>query len=259
MKDLHNHILFGIDDGSRDIEESIEIIEEAKRNGYTDLILTPHYRQKEDFTCDNREKYKRFHVLEEEIKRRNIKINIYLGNEITLDEDFFYFLKTNQLVSLNASRYLLLELPFKSKLEDLEDIISELRSLDLIPIIAHPERYEAYNIEDFQKMIHEGVLFQGNIGSLYNKYGTKSKNVLEEMLRRHMIHFIGSDTHHSGQTSYSRIYDVVDRIENLTGSKEMAVELVDSNISKVIKNEILTAYPVREKKQGLRILRVFNR
>ena len=73
MKDLHNHILFGIDDGSRDIEESIHIIEEAKRNGYTDLVLTPHYREKEGFTCDNKKKKKLFDILQEEVKKKKYK------------------------------------------------------------------------------------------------------------------------------------------------------------------------------------------
>ena len=259
MKDLHNHILFGIDDGSRSIEESIKIIEDAKRNGYTDLILTPHYREKEGFTSDNKKKKQIFQLLNEEVKKKNIKINLYLGNEITLDEDFFYYLRTNQLLSLNNSKYLLLELPFQSRLDNLDEIIDELRNLDLVPIIAHPERYEDYHIEDFQKLIYRGVLFQGNIGSLYNKYGTKTKNKLQEMLKKHMIHFIGSDTHHEGQTSYSRIHDTVDKLEELTGSKEMALELVDGNISKVINNQPVVAYKIRERKQGLRILKMFNR
>lgn len=258
MKDIHNHILFGIDDGSCDLEESIRIIQEAKKNGYTDLILTPHYREKEGYTCDNRSKYRIFKQLKKEIEKRNININIYLGNEITLDEDFFYYLKTNQLLSLNDSKYLLLELPFQSKFHDLYDIVRNLKRLDLIPVIAHPERYEDYHIEDYQKLIYEGVLFQGNIGSLYGKYGTKAKNKLEEMLKRHMIHFIGSDTHHDGQTSYSRIHDVIERVEELTGSREMAIELVDRNISKVIHNEDIKAYRMREKRQGLKILKLLN-
>lgn len=259
MKDIHNHILFGIDDGSNDIEESIRIIQEAVKNGYTDLVLTPHYREREGYICDNRKKYRIFKTLKQEVENRNIKINLYLGNEITLDEDFFYYLKTNQLLSLNDSKYLLLELPFQTKFDELYDVVEDLRKLDLVPIIAHPERYEAYHIEEYQKLIYEGVLFQGNIGSLYGKYGIKAKTKLEEMLKRHMVHFIGSDTHHDGQTSYSRIHDVVERVEELTGSREMALELVDKNINRVIHNEELNAYRMREKKQGLKILKIFNK
>lgn len=258
MKDLHNHILFGIDDGSKNIEESIQIIEEAKRNGYTDLILTPHYREVENFVCDNKTKRQLFKKLKKEVEERNIGVNIYLGNEITLDEDFFYYLRTNQLSSLNDSKYLLLELPFVSRLKCLDKIISELNRLELVPVIAHPERYQDYSLEDYEKLISKGVLFQGNIGSLYNKYGEKTKKKLEEMLRRHMIHFISSDTHHSGQTSFSRINNVKEKVELLTGSSEMANDLVDGNISKVINNQEIIPYKIRQKKQGLKILKIFK-
>lgn len=258
MKDLHNHILFGIDDGSRNLEESIKIIEEAERNGYTDLILTPHYRKLENFTCDNKSKRKRFKELKKEVEERNIGVNIYLGNEITLDEDFIYYLRTNQLLSLNDSKYLLLELPFVGKLDCLDEILEDLLENDLIPIIAHPERYADYNLDDYQKLINKGVLFQGNIGTLFNKYGTKTKNKLEEMLKRHMIHFISSDTHHEGQTSFSRIDHAIEKIELLTGSKEMALELVDGNISKVINNQNIEAYKVRQKKHGLKLFKIFK-
>jgi len=255
MKDIHNHILFGVDDGSKNLEESIKLIEKAVENGYTDLILTPHYRMFQDFVCDNREKYKIFTYLQQEVMDRNIPIRLFLGNEITLDDDFFYYLETRQILSLNNSRYLLLELPFFSKYEKLDEVLSKLEELNYIPIISHPERYHYYKIEDFHEMILKGVLFQGNIGSLYGKYGIKSKELLEEMLKRHMIHFIGSDIHHEEQTSYSRIQDVINRLEILTGSKKMAIDLVDGNIEKVIKNDEFLSYSTRKRKRRLKLFR----
>ncbi len=257
MKDIHNHILFGIDDGSENLEESIQIILKAVNNGYTKLILTPHYRVKQNYTCANHEKYKIFNQLQEEVEKRNIPIKLYLGNEITVDEDFFYYLKTNQFLSLNNSRYLLLELPFNRRFDGLEELFEEVQKMGLVPIIAHPERYQAYdNLDEFQEWIKKGILFQGNIGSLYGKYGIKEKEKLEGMLKRHMIHFIGSDIHHEQQKSYSRIHDVIAKIEELTGSREMAMELVDGNVDKVIHNEKINAYPPRKKKIKLKFVKV---
>lgn len=247
MKDIHCHILFGVDDGSSDIDESIKIIEKAIDNGYTGLILTPHYRYDQNFVVNNKRKLRYFDCLKEEVYKRDLDINLYLGNEITLDEDFFYYLKTNQLLSLNDSRYLLIELPFTSKYPNLIDMIKSIMDLGYIVIIAHPERYEKYNLDDFEKMINMGVLMQGNISSLYGKYGEMPKTKIKEMLKRHMIHFIGSDIHHEKQTSYSRINDVKIKIEELTGSSEMAYELTCGNIDKVINNEVVEAYQVRKK------------
>jgi len=150
MKDIHCHILFGIYDGSYNLEESIKIIEKAINNGYTDLLLTPHYRQIQNYTADNKKKKKYFDCLLEEVEKRNLKVNIYLGNEITLDDDFFYYLKTNQILSLNDSRYLLIELPFFKKFPNLKSIVKDIMDLGYVIIIAHPERYEKYSVEDLK-------------------------------------------------------------------------------------------------------------
>lgn len=247
MKDIHCHILFGVDDGSSDIDESIEIIEKAVDNGYSDLILTPHYRFDQKFIVNNKIKKKYFDFLCEEVYKRDINVSLYLGNEITLDEDFFYYLKTDQILSLNDSRYLLIELPFTSKYPNLIDMIKSIMDLGYIVIMAHPERYEKYSVDNFEKLINMGVLLQGNISSLYGKYGEVPKLKIKEMLKRHMIHFMGSDVHHEKQTSYSRINDVKIKIEELTGSSDMANELTCGNIDKVINNEVVEAYQIRKK------------
>lgn len=259
MKDIHNHILFGIDDGSESLEESIQIIKKAVQNGYTDLILTPHYRTIQGYVCDNLEKKKRFDLLQEELKEQNIDVRLYLGNEITVDSNLMEYFDRNQVLPLNHSRYILLELPFQSRFSKLHDLIFKLRSLGCVPIIAHPERYEYYSdFNEFQRMIKEGALLQGNIGSLYGKYGKNVQVRLEEMLKRRMIHFIGSDVHHAKQTSYQRISDVETKIAELTGSREIARDLVDGNIDKVIRNKIVQAYAIRVPKRRLRI-RLGNR
>ena len=79
------------------------------------------------------------------------------------------------------------------------------------------------------------------------------------MLKRHMIHFMGSDIHHEGQSSYDRINKTIEKLAELTGSKEMAMELVDSNIEKVIKDEKIKAYSIRKKKHRLKILKNLSR
>lgn len=255
MKDIHCHILFGIDDGSYNLEESIKIIEKAISNGYTDLLLTPHYRYNQNYTADNKKKKKYFDCLLEEVEKRELNINLYLGNEITLDNDFFYYLKTNQLLSLNNSRYLLIELPFFKKVPNLKNIIKDIMELGYVVIIAHPERYEKYSVDDFKGLVDMGVLLQGNIGSLYRKYGRDAEEKLKEMLKRHMIHFIGSDVHHEKQSSYTRIQDVKEKIERLTGSSSIAEELISTNIEKVIKNEVIKTYPVRRRVTRVKSLR----
>ena len=254
MIDIHNHILFGIDDGSKSLSESINIIKKAISNGYTDIVLTPHYRFKQNFVCNNINKYKRFVELQNEVERLELPINLYLGNEITIDEDLFYYLNAEEAMPLNGTRYLLIELPFSNVFEGLDSVIDRLIAKGNVPIIAHPERYLYYeNLSEFERLLKKGVLFQGNISSLYGKYGGKAKATLEEMLKKNMIHFMASDIHSDSQTSYDRVEDAKRRVEELTKSKSIADDLFVNNARKVINNEKIDAYRLLKKKYKLKI------
>lgn len=256
MIDVHSHILFGVDDGSKSLEESINIIKKAIENGYTAIVLTPHYRAIQNYMCDNREKYNRFYRLKEEVNRRDLSIKLYLGNEITLDEDLFYYLNTEQVLSLNETKYLLLELPFQSKFEKTDEMLDRLIEKGYIPIIAHPERYQCYSdLCEFERFLKKGVLFQGNIGSLYGKYGLKVKEILEEMLKKNMIHFMASDIHCEEQTSYHRVNDAIKRVAELTRSKKIAQDLFINNAVKVIKDQRIEPYTIYKKKYKLKIFK----
>lgn len=254
MIDIHNHILFGIDDGSKSLSESINIIKKAISNGYTDIVLTPHYRFKQNFVCNNINKYKRFVELQNEVERLELPINLYLGNEITIDEDLFYYLNAEEAMPLNGTRYLLIELPFSNVFEGLDSVIDRLIAKGNVPIIAHPERYLYYeNLSEFERLLKKGVLFQGNISSLYGKYGGKVKATLEEMLKKNMIHFMASDIHSDSQTSYDRVDDAKRRVEELTRSKSIADDLFINNARRVINNEKIDAYTILKKKYKLKI------
>lgn len=253
MKDIHSHILYSIDDGSESIDESLNIIKQAIDNGYTDIILTPHYRKEQGFIANNNIKRDLFNKLKEEIKKNNLKINIYLGNEITIDEDLYYYLDTDQVVTLNNSRYILLELPFIGRLNYLDDLFNDLLNDGYIPIIPHPERYMDYKEKDFIKWNKLGILFQGNTESLYGGYGKKVQKKIENLLKLHLISFIGSDIHKENHYVYKR--DIKDKLLSILNNEEMVIELIDKNIDKVIKNIIIKPYEVVEKKKFI----LFNR
>ena len=91
LKDIHSHILHGIDDGSKSIDDSINILKQAEEDGVTDIILTPHYVYKSTFNCNNISKVNKFKELIEKLKDLDVKLNLYLGNEIYLDENIFAF------------------------------------------------------------------------------------------------------------------------------------------------------------------------
>lgn len=253
MKDIHSHILYDIDDGSESLEESLSIIKQAIENNYTDIILTPHYRKNQGYVANNKTKLDLFNKLLKKVKQEKLHVNLYLGNEVTVDEDLFYYIETNQILTLNNSSYILLELPFVGRLNNLDDLLEELLEREYIPIIPHPERYLDYNEKDFIKWSKLGILFQGNTESLYGIYGNKAKKKLESMLKKHLISFMGSDIHKSEHHTYKR--NVKETLMNILNDSKMTIELIDKNIEKVINNKIIKPYEVKEEKK----LKLFNR
>ena len=78
MKDLHSHLLYGIDDGSKSLEESISLLKKMQEQNITDLMCTPHYIEDSQYVCNNKDKNKILRELKKSMKKENININIYL-------------------------------------------------------------------------------------------------------------------------------------------------------------------------------------
>ncbi len=233
MRDIHSHILYGIDDGARTLSESIKILDNLYRKGVTDIILTPHYIKSSKYNVNNREKFDLFLKLKTAYK----KINLYLGNEVYVDEDLVDLLKKGEVATLNNSNYLLMELPMNSKIKDLDSIIYDLMRNGIIPIIAHPERY-TYVQEDISyidSLIDMGVLFQGNYESLFGKYGKKSEKTLKKLLKKNYISFLGSDVHRENHIDHTE--EVYSKLYKIYKDRKKVKDLIDTNILKVINNE----------------------
>ena len=198
MTDTHSHILFGIDDGSSSLKESIELLKKMKDTGFNNVILTPHYIEGSVFNANNIDKMNRYEMLLEELEKQNIDINIYLGNEIFISNNILSNIKRNQIFSLNNTKYLLIELPFHNKILNLEDIIYEIKIKGYIPIIAHPERYTYFqeNKDLIDKLREEEVLFQANYASILGYYGKSSEKLMKYMLKKGYIDYLGTDIHH---------------------------------------------------------------
>lgn len=191
MIDIHAHIVYQVDDGSRDIEETKCMLKKAEKAGFTDIICTPHYkinRYEEEASDIN----KKINDIQKETN-----INLYTGNEIYANQDMINYLLEGKAQPLANSNYVLFELPMTQKIKNLDGIVYSLLEEGYIPIIAHPERY-TYVQKDpnfLYKYILQGVLFQSNYGSIIGQYGQNSKKTLIKLLKADMIHFLGADAH----------------------------------------------------------------
>ena len=236
MKDLHSHLLFGIDDGSKNIDESIELLKEMEKGGVTDLMITPHYIRKSNFNCNNKNKLELFKQLEKKKKEENININLYLGNEVYLSTKLLELIKKREIRTLNNKRYLLVEVPLHNKYNNTIEIIQQVISKGIIPVLAHPERYEMFQKEPdyLEEYLSAGILMQGNFTSLFGKYGPKAKKLLIYYLKKKWITFLGSDTHHEVKYNEKKLYKMLLKI---TKDKEYVEDLMFNNFDKVINDE----------------------
>lgn len=220
MIDVHSHILPGVDDGSKDLEMSIEMARIYIENGFNKVIATPHYIDGIGNSSQN-ENMKILEELRAELKRENLDIEILLGNEVLASLEIIEALEDERVSLLNKSRYILIELPMFDIPLYMDDVFYELQLRGYIPIIAHPERnikiMEDPNI--LYRYIENGVLAQLNLPSLEGKYGGKIKETAEILLKHKMIHFVGTDSHSDRRRS-PRVEKALNSLKMLVSKEE---------------------------------------
>lgn len=237
MKDLHSHLLFGIDDGSKSLKESIEILKKASRAGVTEMLVTPHYIEDSKYNCNNKDKEVLFEKLVKEAKNENINIRLYLGNEIYLSENILELLEKNAIMPLNRSKYLLIEFPMSNMYRNTSELLFSFINKGYIPIIAHPERYAIFqdHPDYLEKYLNMGVLFQGNYMSLYGKYGRGAKKTLKKLLKNDYISFLASDIHH--EDDEFMLDKIKKHVKRYVKSDKKVDDLLENNFDIVVKNK----------------------
>ena len=236
FKDLHCHLLPGIDDGSSTIEESIETLRRAEKEGVTEIVLTPHYIENTRYNCNNKNKLELFKKLKKEMSKQDINIKLYLGNENYMSMNFIELLENKEIMTINNSRYLLLEFPLNQIYKNSKECLYELVTKGYVPILAHPERYRDFQknpelVEEYTRM---GVLLQGNYKSLLGKYGSKAKKTLKVLLKKDLITFLGSDMHH---TDDYEIEKALKKVKKIVKDENRVEDISFNNFDKVIANK----------------------
>ena len=236
MEDLHSHLLYGIDDGSDSIEESISLLKDMEENGIKELVLTPHYVENSKYNCNNKDKVKLYQELMEKAKEENINIRMYLGNEVFITPNMIKLLDKGEIATINGSRYILFEFPLRQIYNNTKEIISDLVSHGYIPILAHPERYVEFQShpEEVESYLMMGILLQGNLTSLFGKYGKTAEKTLKYFLKKKWISFLGSDTHHDYKYPIKKLEK---KIYKVTKDKNYIQDLFYNNFDKVIEDK----------------------
>lgn len=195
--DIHSHLLPGIDDGAKDLEDSIALITQLYSYGIRNFITTPHVLGNVYPNSSETIKQKLKVVQTELVKRNLTDITIHAAAEYMLDEQFTERLKKNDILTLKDN-FVLVEMSYFSPPLNLHEVLFELQLKGYKPVLAHPERYNFYHasFENYYKLKTAGCLFQLNLLSLTPQYGKFVQKVSTRLLKENMYDLVGTDTHH---------------------------------------------------------------
>ena len=193
MIDIHTHILYDVDDGSKSLEQSLKYLEEAKKIGMNNVVITPHIKNKfESLDKIN----KNFNNLKNHAS--NMGVNLYLGNEIMYSSSMLDLLDSKKILTLNNTKYIMVEfkryenMPFDNIVAIFENIISR----GYKPILCHPELYINYRKLSYVKKLKEiGVLMQVDSTSIIKRFGHKVYRFSKKLLKNYLVDVVASDTH----------------------------------------------------------------
>lgn len=245
--DFHSHIIYDIDDGSKSIEESLEMIENAKQEGSKYICATSHYM------VGSYEPEREVYIEKLKSLREKVDgIEIAEGLEVYMEPSLPSLYKKEKIWGINKGKYMLIEFPMREVPKYSKDILYEMTVLNVTPIIAHPERNSRLrnDIKLLEEFIEEGYLLQMNASSLVGFHGDEVKTFAETLVKRNMIHMVGSDGHNVKRRN-TNIKEGVLRI------KELNPELyswIKENQHNIFNGEDVQPLEIKEeviKKKGL--------
>ncbi len=196
LVDFHNHVLPGIDDGSKSMEDSMEMLRNFEALGLKKVIASPH-SMADGYINSNEKILQLRDEVRLEIKKNNINLEFDAAAEYYMDELFMEKLERKDLLTIGKN-YVLMELSYLSKPNNTSEVIYKMQVSGYGLILAHPERYPYYYEDSFahyKNFKDRGVFFQINLGSLVGKYGAQAKYAAEKMIDENMVEFVSSDLH----------------------------------------------------------------
>ncbi len=220
MIDLHTHILPAIDDGSKDWDESLEMVREGANDGIKTIVATPHHMNGV-YKNERNEIIELMFQLNHLIKEEGLDVKVLPGQEIRVYEQFVADLKKGRLLTFNdRHKYVFLEFPYDRVPVGADQLIFDIQLAGYVPIIPHPERN--HDLRDnpikLYNLVKRGALTQLTAGSLLGLFGKEAKSFSEEIIEYNLAHMIASDAHHVGKRGV-KLSEAYQSINKMFGSQ----------------------------------------
>ncbi|HFA51398.1 MAG TPA: histidinol phosphatase [Bacteroidetes bacterium] len=216
--DMHSHLVPGIDDGSKSVEMSLDMIRGLMALGYQKIITTPHIRP--DYFPNTTETIMTgFGELQKAVEKEKLDIELECAAEYFVDYEFREKIDNEDLLTFSGN-HILIEISTFSPPPNLYESIFQLKIKGYQPIVAHPERYTYYQVDEFRKLKDFGCLLQVNTMSLTGHYGKPIKELAQKLLKADLVDLLGTDMHHPGHLEVLQKASKDGKIMNLIANKE---------------------------------------
>ena len=212
--DIHSHLLPGIDDGSKSIEDTIALITSLQELGFKNFITTPHIMEG---IWENTGTIISENLIKTTIELQKVGLpELRAAAEYMLDGNFMKILSSEKLLTIKDN-YVLVEMSYLNPPMNLYDIIFEIQLEGYTPILAHPERYNFFHqsLNEYKKLKAAGCKFQMNMLSTVGYYGPHVAKAADLLMANHLIDFMGSDVHHNKHIEFINNKIVLKNHENL--------------------------------------------
>ncbi len=228
MIDLHSHIIPGVDDGAATVDDALEMARVARDDGITTVVATPH-RNPWSYREDRVDAERRLEEVRLACRREGVELQLLLGGEAYISPDLVEQVESGLALTINGSRYLLIEWPYEHYPPYSERVLFELQVHGIVPIIAHAERYRIIRRDPFYlvTLIERGVLVQVTASGLLGEFGPEIQRTTEMLVAGRLAHVIASDSH-----------GVDRRPPRLSAARDRAVTLVGEPAARAMVSDI---------------------
>lgn len=196
MIDIHCHVLPGVDDGSKNEEMSMDMVDIAYEQGIRGMVLTPHYYLGR--TKENAQDFRKiFENFQKKVEEKYQDFVVYLGNEIYWSKGVMEAIKDGKINTMNGTKYVLVEFAPSSSYSDIYEAIRTLTNARFRPIVAHVERYHnlTKHIERIEEICENGAFLQMNADSLTGGFFDGQVKWCRKLMEQGYISMLGTDAH----------------------------------------------------------------
>lgn len=220
--DIHNHILFGVDDGPADLETSVQLLRAEVEDGAEAIILTPHYRHGM-FDYDLELVEQNFMTLRKYAEE--LRVRLFLGCEYHVNSDMVDYLHDGRVHTLADTDYVLAEFEHEAQFSYLMKHINDLFACGYCPVIAHAERISCllHNPDRCADLLNRGAMIQINAAGVLGDEGRDAQKFCKRLLKDGTVNLIASDTH-DADTRRNRMAECFEYVEDKFG-RDYAYEL----------------------------------